>query len=203
MENKDYIEEGINIENKPFENEVEEKIFKLDIRAQELEILLDQIEEKALKENEDPFEDENYITYKTEYKKVIKERKQLKKELQSKDTSKLSQVSVWILIYGTLMVILSFPIITGSLWLKFAGLMINWLSDSFSNLTTDNFIYKVVVFLIIFSLPLLINLVTWLVYVNFVKSKINKKVFIGFWVVQGLMSLGMIIFMCTVLPWSM
>ena len=27
--------------------------------------------------------------------------------------------------------------------------------------------------------------------------KINKKVFIGFWVVQGLMSLGMIIFMCT------
>lgn len=197
MENKDYIEEGINVENKPFENEFEEKIFKLDIRAQELEILLDQIEEKALKENEDPYEDENYINYKNEYKQVIKERKQLKKELQSKDTSKLSQVSVWILIYGTLIVILSFPFVTGTLWLDFANLMITWLSDAFVNLTTGDFIYKVVVFLVIFSLPLLINLVTWLIYVNLVKSKLNKKVFIGFWVVQGLMSLGMIIFMCT------
>lgn len=197
MENNDYIEEGINVENKPFENEFEEKIFKLDIRAQELEILLDQIEEKALKENEDPFEDENYIAYKNEYKQVIKERKQLKKELQAKDTSKLNQVSVWILIYGTLIVILSFPFITGTLWLDFANLMITWLSDAFSNLTTGDFIYKVVVFLVIFSLPLLINLVTWLIYVNLVKSKLNKKVFIGFWVVQGLMSLGMIIFMCT------
>ncbi len=197
MENKDYIEEGINVENKPFENEFEEKIFKLDIRAQELEILLDQIEEKALKENEDPYEDENYINYKNEYKQVIKERKQLKKELQSKDTSKLSQVSVWVLIYGTLIVILSFPFVTGTLWLDFANLMITWLSDAFVNLTTGDFIYKVVVFLVIFSLPLLINLVTWLIYVNLVKSKINKKVFIGFWVVQGLMSLGMIIFMCT------
>ena len=203
MENKDYIEEGINVENKPFENEFEEKIFKLDIRAQELEILLDQIEEKALKENEDPYEDENYINYKNEYKQVIKERKQLKKELQSKDTSKLSQVSVWVLIYGTLIVILSFPFVTGTLWLDFANLMITWLSDAFVNLTTGDFIYKVVVFLVIFSLPLLINLVTWLIYVNLVKSKINKKVFIGFWVAQGLMSLGMIIFMCTVLPWSM
>lgn len=197
MENKDYIEEGINVENKTFENEFEEKIFKLDIRAQELEILLDQIEEKALKENEDPYEDENYINYKNEYKQVIKERKQLKKELQSKDTSKLSQVSVWVLIYGTLIVILSFPFVTGTLWLDFANLMITWLSDAFVNLTTGDFIYKVVVFLVIFSLPLLINLVTWLIYVNLVKSKINKKVFIGFWVVQGLMSLGMIIFMCT------
>lgn len=197
MENKDYIEDGINVESKPFENEIEEKIYKLDIRAQELEILIDQIEEKALNENEDPYDNENFVNYKDEYKQVIKERKQLKKELQSQDSSKLNQISIWVLIYGTLMVIMSFPFITGTLWLDFANLMITWLADAFSNLTTGDFIYNVVVFLIIFSLPLLINLVTWLIYVNLIKSKIDKKVYLGFWITQGLMSLGMIIFMCT------
>ena len=56
--------------------------------------------------------------------------------------------------------------------------------------------YKIVVFLIIFSLPLLINIVTWTIHINCIKSKEDNKVFCAFWITQGLMSLGMIIYMC-------
>ena len=72
-------------------------------------------------------------------------------------------------------------------------------SESFANLKTDGFIRDMVIFFVIFSLPLLINLITWLVHNNFVKTKTDRKVFIGFWIVQALMSIGMIIYMCTLL----
>lgn len=196
MEEKDFLEEDTIISEKPIENEIEQKINDLDIKAVELEIKLDQIEDKALKEADESLLDDEYYALKEEYKKLVKERKALKKELASKDSSFLSKVSVWIVIYGVISLVVSFPLIAGNLWLNFANLLIDLLSGVFENLSSQDFIYKVVIFLIIFALPLLINVITWTVYINLVKTKEDKKVFCGFWILEGLMSLGMIIYMC-------
>ena len=103
---------------------------------------------------------------------------------------------MWVIIYGVISLIVSFPLIAGNLWLDFANMLISLLSGAFSGLSSDDFIYKVVVFLIIFSLPLLINMITWMVHINLIKSKEDKKTFSIFWIIQGVMSLGMIIYMC-------
>lgn len=192
MDEKEYINEEEQID---VNSTIEDKIFALNIKAQELEIQLDQYEEKAFKENIDLSYDEHYMLLNKQYKDIVLERKQLRKELNSQDLSKLNQVSIWIIIYGSLMVLLSFPIITGQLWLDFANVVIDLVSGLFSNLHSDDALYNVVIFLIIFAFPLLLNVLTWFLYNNFVKSKTDKKIYIIFWIVQGLMNLGMIIYM--------
>ena len=196
MEEKDYLEEDSIIKERQVENEIEQKIIDLNIKAQELEIKIDQIEDKAFQECNEDLLDEEYYQLKSEYKQIIKERKALKKELNSQDNSYLNKVSVWVIIYGVISLIVSFPLIAGNLWLDFANMLISLLSGAFSGLSSDDFIYKVVVFLIIFSLPLLINMITWMVHINLIKSKEDKKTFSIFWIIQGVMSLGMIIYMC-------
>ena len=196
MEEKELLTEDSIIFEKEVENEIEQKILDLNIKAQELEIQLDRIEDESLKQNDESLLDEEYYQLKAEYKQIVKERKELKKQLKAQDTAFLSKVSVWVVLYGVLSVIISFPLIAGTLWLGFANMLITALQEAFSNLSQDNFIYDVVVFLIIFSLPLLINLITWTVQINCIKTKENNKVFCGFWIIQGVMSLGMIIYMC-------
>lgn len=197
MEEKDYIQEDSIISEKPVNSELEQKLIDLNIKAQEIEIKLDKIEDESLKQNDQSLLDDEYYELKAEYKKIIKERKQIKKELASQDNSFLSKVSVWVVLFGIASIIVSFPLIAGNLWLSFANLLIDLLQGAFSGLSSDDFMYKVVVFLIIFSLPLLINIITWTVHINCIKTKENNKVFCGFWIIQGLMSLGMIIYMCT------
>lgn len=196
MEEKDYIEEDSIISEKPIDNEIEQKLFDLNIKAQELEFKIDQIEDRAFKENNQDLLDEEYNKLKLEYKKINKERKELKKQLNSMDNSYFNKVSVWVIIYGIISVVISFPLIAGNLWLGFSNLLIDLLSGAFNGLSSNDFIYKVVVFLIIFSLPLLINMITWMVHINLIKTKEDNKTFCVFWILQGLMSLGMIIYMC-------
>ena len=196
-------EEVINTEEISNETEVEEideteeKIYQLDLKMQELLIDIEKIEAKYSPEQYQELEEnEEYVKLKEEYNTYSKEKKQIIKEVRSKDKSKLNEVSVWILIYGIIMIIISFPLIASQLWLEFAIKLIDLLSGAFRGVDADSFLYNVIRFLIIFSLPLLINLVTWLLYNNLIKTKTDKKVFIGFWIAQGLMSLGMIIYMC-------
>ena len=179
-------------------DETEEKIYQLDLKMQELLIEIEKIEAKYSPEQYQELEEnEEYVKLKEEYDTYSKEKKQIIKEVRSKDKSKLNEVSVWILIYGIIMIIISFPLIASQLWLEFANRLIDVLSGAFRGVDADSFLYNVIIFLIIFALPLLINLVTWLLYNNLIKTKTDKKVFIGFWIAQGLMSLGMIIYMCT------
>lgn len=197
MEEKDYSPEDSIISENPVNNELEQKLIDLNIKAQEIEIKLDKIEDESLKQNDESLLDDEYYALKAEYKRINKERKQIKKEIAASDTSFLSKVSVWVVIFGVVSLIVSFPLIAGNLWLSFANLLIDALQGAFANLSSDDFMYKIVVFLIIFSLPLLINVITWTVHINCIKTKENNKVFCGFWIIQGLMSLGMIIYMCT------
>ena len=196
MEKEDIIEEVTNSDDEQVVDETEEKIYHIDIRLQELLITLEQIEDKALSEDDEEKYKDEYFKYQEEYDELVKQKKNLVKEQRAKDTSRLNQISVWVLVYGVISIIVSFPLIAGTLWLEFANLMIDLLSGAFTNLKADTFVYYIIVFLIIFSLPLLINLITWLLYVNLIKNKADKKLYLSCWVIEGLMSLGMIIYMC-------
>ena len=179
-------------------NEVEEKIYQIDLKMQELLVQLEKIEDSYSYENRYELEDnEEYLKLKAEYKSLGQEKKSYLKEISKKDKSKLSEVSVWVIIYGIILTIVSFPLITLSIWTDFAVWVLDLFSEAFSNLNTEGFLHDLITFLVIFSLPLLINLVTWLVHNNFIKTKTDRKVFVGFWIIQGLMSIGVIIYMCT------
>ena len=170
------------------------EIDAIELRIQELEILIDQKEQEYFaSENEELYDD--YINLKNEYKSLLKKRKLLLKKEAKKDQSILEQVSIWIIIYGVITIILSLPILTGQLWLEFADKIIALINDANLGLSSEDFIYKVIIFLIIFAFPLLLNLITWIVHNNLVKNKNDKRVFDIFWIIQGLMSIGMIIYM--------
>ncbi len=202
-ESNELIETNKDLLNEEVEEEIDEnelKIYELDLKMQELLISIEKIEYQYSPENYVELEEnEEYIKLKQEYNDLAKEKKQILKEIKSKDTSKLNEVSIWVIVYGIIMFIISFPVITASLWMDFAVWILDVFSETFANLNTDGFIRDMVIFFVIFSLPLIINLITWLVHNNFVKTKTDRKVFIGFWIVQGLMSIGMIIYMCTLL----
>lgn len=198
MDEKDLLEESI-IKDTPINNEFEAKLSELNLKIQELEITMDQIEDKMIDEETEQLYFEEYNNCKIEYQNLVKQRKQLKKEINSHDSSKLSQVSIWVILYGILMIIISFPLISSNIWLPFSNWLMDILGDAFTGLRQGDAMFYVVLFLIIFSFPLLLNLITWLLYNNLIKSKTDKKVFIGFWLAQGLMSLGMMIYMSIIL----
>ena len=175
--------------------DVENDISAVEIRIQEVEILIDQKEQEYFSTNNESLYDE-YLALKEEYKSLMKKRKKLLKNENKKDQSVLEQVSIWVVIYGVLLIIISLPILTGQLWLEFANKIIAAITDSNLGLSSEDFIYKVLIFLIIFAFPLLINLVTWIVHNNLLKKKEDKKVFRICWIISGVMCLGMIIYMC-------
>ena len=181
-------------------DEVEEKIYQIDIKMQELLVNIEKIEGSYSPEQFDELDNnEEYKQLQEQYKKLNAEKKQILKEERAKEKSKLAEVSIWVIIYGIISFIISFPLVTLSAWTDFAIWLLDIFSESFANLNTDGFLHDLITFLIIFSLPLLINLITWLVHNNFIKSKTDRKVFVGFWIVQALMSIGVIIYMCTLL----
>ncbi len=168
---------------------------EIELRLQELEILMDQLEQKVL-ENPDTDEyDEPYLKAKEESKELLKERKELHKKQKSEDKSGLNQLSIWIVFYGIIMILICLPIISYNVWLDFANIVISALQNSFSNMTADTVFYNVVIFLVIFSLPLILLLVSWLLFVNVIKKKIDRNVFLGIWITQGILTIGMIIYM--------
>lgn len=181
-------------------DEVEEKIYQIDIKMQELLVNIEKIEGSYSPEQFDELDNnEEYKQLQEQYKKLNAEKKQILKEERSKEKSKLAEVSIWVIIYGIISFIISFPLVTLSAWTDFAIWLLDIFAESFANLNTDGFLHDLITFLIIFSLPLLINLITWLVHNNFIKSKTDRKVFVGFWIVQALMSIGVIIYMCRLL----
>lgn len=180
-------------------NEMQIKIDETEFRIQELEILIEQAENRVIQNEEDEESKSQYYKYIDEYNELLKKRKKLIKESRKSDNSALEQVSTWVIIFGLFLVITSFPLIAYNIWMDFANWLIAIVDTSFSDISEIKALYYVIVFLIIFALPLIINLITWLIYNNFVKTKTDKKFYIGFWILEGLMSIGLIIYMSNLL----
>lgn len=198
-------DEKNNMDQTPIENIDEEfliddesnenKVINIEVRIQKVEILIDKAEQEYLLDDENEELYAKYKELKTEYKQLLKERKQILKENAKQDQSTLEQVSMWVVIYGVISIIISLPFLTGQLWLSFANDIMSLFSTSGLGLDPDDFIYKVLVFLIIFAFPLLLNVITWFIKNNFINKKADKKVYIICWIIQGVMSIGMIIYM--------
>lgn len=197
-ENKDSdtIIEGLTDDNEK-ELTIQEQIYEIELKIEEYEVKVEEYETILINDPENEEANKKYHELKHEEKKYYKQKKLLQKQLNGLDTSALNKVSLWVVIYGVITILISIPLIASALWLDFANWIIDLLQGAFAGLNGDTFLYKVVVFLVIFAFPLIINLVTWLLYVNLVKTKIDKKVYAIMWIIQGVMSLGMIIYMCT------
>ncbi len=199
MEDKDIqeqlLEEDIIEEPTSNVDENEEKLYLIDIKMQEITVQLDKIEEQQMINDEEE-QSQEYIELKKQYNELVKEKKMILKEIRKNDNSKLNQVSIWTIIFGVVTVLISLPFISAPIWLDCLELTADLLTGAFDSLDKDGFLFKIILFLVVFAFPLLLNIIVWEIYINLIKNKINKKVFIGFWITQGLMNLGMIIYMC-------
>ena len=113
------------------ENKLSHEIFDIDVKIQELELVLDQLESQLYRDLDNEELEEEFFEKKREYNALLKNKRKLIKQLRAKDESKLSQVSGWIIVYGSLMVIFSFPLISSTVWLEFANVLINALTGAF------------------------------------------------------------------------
>ena len=199
MEEKDTVVENLEelVEEKEQDLEqseedvFEQKVHEIDVRMQELIITLEQIEEKALIEDDQEKYQDEYQKYLDEYDELKKQRKQMIKDYKTNHKSVLEEVSLWVIIYGLLSCVISLPFISWEIWFSVFDLIA-------SNIPGIDNIFYVVRILEIFSVPLVLNLVTWMLFNNIKMNKPTKKLYVVFWILQGLMSLGMMIY-CSVL----
>ena len=194
-EEKEETKEEINTP----EQKIKLRMYELDLKIEECEVKLDELENKILIDPEDYDTQQEYLSIKKEEKGYVKEKKSLQKELNSFDSSALNKVSIWVIIFGIISIIISFPLITQILWLDAAQFIIDALAGAFSGVPTDSVLFRIIEFLLIFIFPLILNLITWLLFVNLVKTKTDNKAFSIMWIIQGVLSLGTIIYMCTIL----
>lgn len=171
------------------------QIRDIDLKLQELEIKIDEFEFNNIDiSNLDEDKLIEYEKLKQEYKDLLKQKKQLKKEKKSNlSDNDIEQSSPWIFLYGTAMDIFTFPLVCYTIYFKFGS----WIIEKFitGTINSTGFFYKLLIWLIVFLLPILLIALTWFIYGTFVKKKIDKKIFSIFWIVQGLFTLGTIIWL--------
>ncbi len=199
-ENDDHIESIDEEDQFLSTNQIKEKTIEeiredeIELRLQELEITMDQLEQKILANTETDEFDQQFLDAKQEYNDLLKEKKEIHKKRKKNDTSQLNQLSIWIIFYGIIMILICLPVVSYNIWLDFADIIIDALQGSFSNIVAGTTFYNIVLFFVIFSLPILLIFVSWILFVNVVKKKIDKKVFIGIWVLQSILTISMIIY---------
>ena len=123
---------------------------------------------------------------------LLKEKKNLRKE-QIKQTvdpnqKSLDNLSVWIIVYGIAVGLLCSPLLS-NIWVKFAQLIIEAASDTIGAMDPSTVLGKIVVVLLVFALPLLLHVISWVLYLNAVKSKTDKFAFRIAWIIQALVTI--------------
>lgn len=177
------------------ENVEESRERVLEVKLQELEIIVDQLELQLENDLDNEEYLEKYKNAKEEYDKLLKEFKSLKKDEQKKE-NKETTVKVWIYVYGFIQLVLCFPLISYFIWNSFADFILNIFNIDLIELANlPKTLYLIIVSLLFFSLPILDTILSWMLYVNVVKSKKDKKAFIIIWIMQSILSLGMMIWL--------
>ena len=181
------IEENIGVNEKEASYE-EKRENEIELRLQEIDIEMDKLDMR-LSLNED--DDDAIIKYeelKKEIKELLKERKNLRKKenLENYDPNvkSLDALSVWIIIYGGFVSLLCSPLMS-SIWIKFAQMIINVASDTIGAMDPSTVLGKTMVILLVFAFPLLLHVISWVLYLNVVKSKTDKFAFRIAWICQA------------------
>lgn len=167
----------------------------IELALQQLEIKIDAIEFGAT-DIEDLSDEEltKYYSLKDEYNKLLKELKEIRRNKKKKlDEGSIENVSIWIFFYGGILDLLSFPFIAYILYLNFGSFVLSQFSQ-ISSLDLTGFFPNLLLWLIVFALPIILVMVSWFIYSN-IKKKINKKVFLIFWFIQIVFTLISIIWL--------
>lgn len=171
--------------------EVDEKalrIQQLEIDMHELVIRLEMLEFDV------PEDEEELAKRKAEIVEVKQQYRILKDEykvLTKKEHKTVwDKIPIWMIFYAMIQIVLCFPFISSFIWVNFANTVIGWFSSSLSNIPPGTVMFKAMLVLIVYSLPLINMLVTWIIYANFIKKDFDRLVFRFIWIAQGVMTLA-------------
>lgn len=176
----------------PKVSEIEKRENEIELRLAEIDVLMDKLDIKLSIDDEDVEALREYDELKREVKALLKEKRNLRKmeiiETTDENQKSLDNLAVWIIFYGFFASLLSSPLLS-SVWVKFAQWIIKIASDSIGAMDPSTVLGKIVVVLLIFAFPLLLHVLSWVLYLNAVKSKTNKFAFRIAWIVQAVCTL--------------
>ena len=176
----------------PKVSEIEKRENEIELRLAEIDVLMDKLDIKLSIDDEDVEALREYDELKREVKALLKEKRNLRKmvivETTDENQKSLDNLAVWIIFYGFFVSLLSSPLLS-SVWVKFAQWIIKIASDSIGAMDPSTVLGKIVVVLLIFAFPLLLHVLSWVLYLNAVKSKTNKFAFRIAWIVQAVCTL--------------
>lgn len=176
----------------PKVSEIEKRENEIELRLAEIDVLMDKLDIKLSIDDEDVEALREYDELKREVKALLKEKRNLRKmvivETTDENQKSLDNLAVWIIFYGFFASLLSSPLLS-SVWVKFAQWIIKIASDSIGAMDPNTVLGKIVVVLLIFAFPLLLHVLSWVLYLNAVKSKTNKFAFKIAWIVQAVCTL--------------
>lgn len=152
--------------------EMQEKLAKLEEELTEYSIRLHEEDIKTMS-------DEEY-----EEKFAVYEEIQAMLQKSPEVEGFLDKVSVWIWVYAIFMLILTFPTL---LYYTFSVGVLNLLMEP---LILAGFPDVVVAIFAVYTVPLLLTLLSWFLKLNIIKTAENKKAFNIVWIIQSIMILG-------------
>lgn len=181
-------EAQIDIENEDTLTEAQ----ALAIKIQELEVLMEETENKAIAAPSD----EEYQTLIDEHQKLKEERKLLRQQL--KDLNKVAhgawdKIPLWMYIYIIFVVILYSPFLSSMIWINFSNWLITIFNTSLNDIANNapSFFYNIILVLLVYALPLLGIFLSWILYTYATKKGFTRKIFSYIWLGQGILMIGM------------
>lgn len=201
--NDNLNDEEIILEDNEPTNKEQQKMLEIELALQEIEINIDQVENKISINGETDELYNEYFSLKEEYKRLLKEKKLQKKAVKATTGSKWDQLRPWILIYGVIIGILCLPFVGMLIWSSFSSWIMELIPGLSSMQSSSKTMFTVLLLLIYYSLPLVLILITWLLYINVVRDGFEKKVFKYIWIGQGFLTLlnGLILLFKYIIPY--
>lgn len=171
-ETKTLQEEQINLEKEPREGQILKRLHELDI-------ILEEFEDKLYNQEIYTLEETEYKTYKEESKALRKELKEIRK--QNKKEGTLESLPIWVPIYALLICILSVYPIVPMLPLYF----IDYIYPTLPAVMQTVFMF----YLLMIGYSLILILISLFIWLYAFKSKANKKMFFYVFASQILVAL--------------
>ncbi|MFA6627570.1 MAG: hypothetical protein WCT17_03455 [Bacilli bacterium] len=163
----------------------------LAIELQQLEVLMEEMENKATEGSIDERNVmiEQYLILKEKTKGIRKQIKELKKTHRNI----YDKIPIWMYGYGIIQLILYFPFLSSMIWINFSSWLITIFNVPLNDITNNapEFFYNIILFLLVYALPILGMFLSWILYTYATRSLFNRKVFRYIWIGQTVLIVGM------------
>jgi len=151
----------------------------IDIKIQKLEAQVEEYEFKLAETEIETMPEEEYLEKKQIIKDLYKQKRMLSKKTKTK--SGWDQISVWIIIYGFIQLFICLPYVP-------YDIISNWIIRDVLYSFSDSPMV-IIVLLTTYAFPFLNVILSWLLFVNVVKKKLDKKVFLVIFILQIVITL--------------